>query len=202
MSKFRTALVITGVLATTLTLAACSGSQPAGGLSGMNNGNSASSSAPGVKGTFNKQDVAFAQMMVPHHEQAVEMSKMILAKQGIDSRVVDLAKNIKAAQGPEIKIMNSWLDGWGASNSGMSGMDHGSNGLMSDSDMTGLDDATGIDAERRFLTGMTVHHQGAITMAGLEVSEGKNADAIALAKKIVSAQNAEIQTMKVILASL
>jgi uncharacterized protein (DUF305 family) len=71
----------------------------------------------------------FARMMIPHHQQAVQMSDMILAKQGIDPRVVDLARQIKAAQGPEIDKMQGWLNQWGMP--GMSGMpenapsDHG-----------------------------------------------------------------------------
>ena len=206
MSRIRTTLAITGVLATSLALAACSSSQPNGGMggmnNGMNNGNSASATSPAAKGTFNDQDVMFAQLMVPHHEQAVEMSDMLLKKDGIDARVVELATQIKAAQGPEITTMNSWLTQWGASDTGMSGMDHGDSGMMSDSDMTGLDKATGTDAARLFLTGMTAHHQGAITMAGTEVTSGKNSAAVALAKKIISAQKGEIQTMKGILAGL
>ena len=57
----------------------------------------------------------FARMMIPHHQQAIEMSDMILAKQGIDPRVIDLAKQIKAAQGPEIEKMQGWLNQWGMS---------------------------------------------------------------------------------------
>ena len=41
------------------------------------------------------------------------MSDMVLGKQGIDPRVVDLAKQIKAAQGPEIQQMQTWLSQWG-----------------------------------------------------------------------------------------
>ncbi len=62
----------------------------------------------------------FARQMIPHHQQAIQMSDMILAKQDIDPRVVDLAKQIKAAQGPEIEKMQGWLDQWGMP--GMSSM--------------------------------------------------------------------------------
>ena len=55
----------------------------------------------------------FAQHMIPHHQQAIEMSDMILAKQGIDPRVVELANQIKVAQGPEIEQMQGWLKEWG-----------------------------------------------------------------------------------------
>jgi len=55
----------------------------------------------------------FARHMIPHHQQAIQMSDTVLAKQGIDARVVDLANTIKAAQGPEIQQMQSWLSQWG-----------------------------------------------------------------------------------------
>lgn len=58
-------------------------------------------------------DTHFAMMMIPHHQQAIEMSDIILAKQGIDPRVVDLAKQIKAAQDPEIETMQGWISQWG-----------------------------------------------------------------------------------------
>jgi uncharacterized protein (DUF305 family) len=199
MSRIRTTLAIAGILAATLALSACSSAQPGGGIS---NGGSGSSASPAAKGTFNTQDVMFTQLMIPHHEQAVAMADMILKKAGTDSRVTELAKNIKSAQGPEITTMKSWLKTWGTSDSGMSGMDHGNSGMMSDSDMTGLDAATGTDAARLFLTGMTAHHEGAIAMAETEVTGGKNADAIALAKKIAAAQKGEIQVMKDLLASM
>jgi len=60
----------------------------------------------------NQPDVTFAQQMIPHHQQAIEMSDILLAKQGIDPRVVDLANKIKSAQGPEIQQMQAWLTQW------------------------------------------------------------------------------------------
>ncbi len=77
-----------------------------------------SNSAPAA--AHNHADGMFAHMMIPHHQQAVQMSDMILAKQGIDPRVIDLAKQIKAAQGPEIAQMQGWLNQWGVP--GMPGM--------------------------------------------------------------------------------
>jgi uncharacterized protein (DUF305 family) len=71
------------------------------------------SASPSATEAHNQADVMFAQHMIPHHQQANEMSDVILGKQGIDGRVVDLAKQIKAAQGPEIQQMQSWLSQWG-----------------------------------------------------------------------------------------
>jgi uncharacterized protein (DUF305 family) len=76
------------------------------------NPTTASTTAPATQ-AHNQADVMFAQHMIPHHQQAIQMSDMVLAKQGIDARVVDLANQIKAAQGPEIQQMQSWLSQWG-----------------------------------------------------------------------------------------
>ena len=145
----------------------------------------------------------FAQAMIPHHQQAVAMSDMILAKDGIDAKVTDLATQIKAAQAPEIAQMSGWLAGWGENPSPSMGMDHDmGGGMMSQADMDALDQATGKDAARLFLTGMITHHKGAITMAQNEVANGQNPEAIALAQKIITDQQAEITTMNQLLTQL
>ena len=172
-------------------------------MEGMNDSNSpAPSSATENTGAFNDSDVAFAMGMVPHHEQAVEMADMILAKDGIDQKVIDLATRIKAAQDPEIVEMTAWLKTWGSPMDSMSGMDGMDSGLMSDDDMAALDAATGTEASKLFLEQMTIHHQGAITMAQTEISDGTNPDAITLANGIVTSQSAEITEMANILSSL
>lgn len=156
-------------------------------------------------GVFNDADVVFVQMMIPHHEQAVEMSEIILDAEGIDPAVTELATAITAAQGPEIEKMEGWLDAWGAEDAddvGMKGMDHGADGMMSKDDLSKLEDATGVAAERLFLDGMTIHHEGAVAMAELEITIGQNVDAKALAEAISESQTEEIDLMKEIRAGL
>ena len=168
----------------------------------------------------NQADMNFVHMMIPHHQQAVEMSDIILAKQGIDPRVVDLAKQIKAAQGPEIEKMQGWMSQWGpgmdhGGMSGMPGMDHsgmpgmggmgdmaGMDGMMSSAEMDALKSAQGVEASKLFLTGMIKHHQGALTMAQDEIKNGQFPDAVTMAKSILDSQQKEIDTMNQILNSL
>ena len=150
---------------------------------------------------FKSDDVMFAQLMIPHHEQAVEMSDDLLAKDGVDQDVVDLATQIKAAQAPEIETMQGWLSDWDATEDGMAGMDHGTGGMMSDDDMMELQDASGADAGALYLTQMIMHHEGAIAMARAELNDGENADALALAEAIVSSQTGEIAVMNDLLAA-
>ena len=96
-----------------------------------------SSSAGSASTEFNTADIMFAQMMIPHHQQAVAMSDIILNKTGVNSEVTALAKQIKAAQQPEIATMTGWLSAWGSSPMpSMSGMDHGGGeGMMGAAEM-------------------------------------------------------------------
>lgn len=170
-------------------------------MPGMDHGTSPMGSTPPKSASFNAADVTFTAGMIPHHTQAVSMSDTLLKKTGIDSKVVDLATKIKAAQGPEITTMKSWLTSWNVK--AATGMEMGSGmGMMSDADMSALDSATGSTAAKLFLTQMIQHHQGAIAMATTEVSQGKNADAVALAKSIALSQTAEIKTITSLLAAL
>ena len=192
--RIRTIALASGVLAASLLLAGCSNST---GAMPMGETSSPSQTATAA---FNDADVDFAMNMVAHHTQAIEMAEMLLSKENIDPQIVELAKNIKAAQGPELDTMNGWLDAWGSG--GMNGMDHGMSGTMSEGDMAALKAASGVDASRLFLAQMTVHHQGAIDMAEIEIRDGENTDAIALAEMIISDQTAEIGLMERILATL
>jgi len=200
MSQLRPTLAIVGLLATAITLSACSATTTMGGMD--HSSSPSSSPATDNTGAFNDSDVAFAMGMVPHHKQAVEMADMILANDGIAPKATDLATRIKAAQGPEIVAMTAWLNTWGSPMGAMSGMSGMDSGMMSDGDMAALDAATGAAASKLSLQQMTTHHQGAIAMAKTEISDGKNADAITLARAIVTGQSAEITEMAGILSTL
>lgn len=112
------------------------------------------------------------------------------------------AEEIKSAQGPEIELMESWLDDWGTPMADMGDMDHRGDGMMSDTDMQALEEASVVEASRLFLSQMIVHHEGAIEMAQREVDNGQNPDVITLAEDIIASQTAEITTMEDILATL
>ncbi|OFT23343.1 hypothetical protein HMPREF3160_06950 [Arthrobacter sp. HMSC06H05] len=58
----------------------------------------------------NDADIMFAQMMIPHHQQAVEMSEILLAKDDIPAEVIEFAQGVIDAQGPEIDRMNYMLE--------------------------------------------------------------------------------------------
>ncbi|WP_309108959.1 DUF305 domain-containing protein [Arthrobacter sp.] len=204
-------LSVTAVAAA-IVLAGCAnggGSTSGSGASPAETAAAAASAAAttGAAAEHNEADTMFAQMMIPHHAQAVEMSDMILKKQDIPAEVTALATQIKAAQAPEIEKMAGWLKSWNESATPSAGAHsgHGSvgmSGMMSAEDMSKLDAARGTDAARLFLTQMIAHHEGAVMMAKTEESGGKNPEAIELSKTIIRAQEKEIQEMKDLLAKL
>ena len=203
----RRGLLAGAAVAAAVLLSACGGDDSSAG-SGMDHGGMTPSAAASASaGTFNDADVMFAQSMIEHHKQAIEMASMA-AGRAADAQVKELAGKIKAAQQPEIDTMNEWLTAWGKpmampSMSMGTGMEHGSMpGMMSDADMTKLMGATGTAFDKQFLTMMIKHHEGAIEMAKQETAQGSNPDAKALAQKIVTDQQAEITTMNGILARL
>jgi uncharacterized protein (DUF305 family) len=191
--KTRTLALASGALTALLLLAGCSAGTAMDGM------NPESSSPSESTAPVNDADVDFAINMIAHHRQAIEMADLVLEKEGVDDRVINLALAIKEAQGPEISTMTTWLEAWGQDI--MLGMDHGG-GMMSDDDMAALEAATGAEATRLFLEQMIEHHQGAIDMAEQEVADGENPEAIALAHKIVEDQTSEITTMQDLLAAV
>ncbi|GAB2857040.1 DUF305 domain-containing protein [Nocardioides pacificus] len=159
--------------------------------------------------TFNDADITFAQGMIPHHEQAVEMAQQA-TDQAESTEVKDLAAKIEEAQAPEIEQLTAWLEEWDA-DVPSTGMDHGDmghgdaesgmSGMMTEEDMDKLEGTNGSAFDQMFLEMMIEHHRGAVSMAKTEVADGKNADAIDMAEEIITTQNDEIEQMERLLGS-
>ena len=193
-------LAITVAAGLALSLSACTinigtgypnndGSAHMGG-DGMSNGSDSSE--------FSSMDIMFAQMMIPHHQQAVDMATLVL-ETSTNSELRALAQQIKDAQSPEIEQMQGWLAAAGASED--MGHDMGMGGMLSDEQMTALENATGAAFDKLYLEGMIGHHEGALQMAKM-IADSNNAEAKTLAANIVSSQSAEIEKMKQMLAGM
>lgn len=149
--------------------------------------------------SLNSADIMFLQMMIPHHQQAVDISKLAISKSK-NSELVALANGIFTAQSAEIVQMKSWLAAAGA------GLDmghemHGMSGMLSDSELTDLSNASGSTFDRLWLNGMIAHHDGAITMT--EMLEGtQNSEIKAFGENVIKVQSAEIAQMKVLLSKV
>lgn len=195
--KIRAAATAALTVSAALLLSGCGTGTDDVSMPGMDHGSASPSTG------VNDADVMFASMMVVHHEQAIEMSDLVLDAEGVDPAVTDIAERIKAAQGPEIDQLQGWLGEWGirSDDRDMSGMDHG-DGMMSEDDLAQLRAADGLEASRLFLEQMIVHHEGAVEMAQVQVEDGNDPEAIALAEAIVEAQTDEIQEMNDLLAAL
>ncbi|MDT0308345.1 DUF305 domain-containing protein [Streptomyces sp. DSM 44917] len=206
----RPAAAVAGAFAAVLLLAACGGEEdPAA------RGDQApsASATPSAEEEHNAADVAFAQRMIPHHRQAVEMADLALAEPAAASgEVRELAEAIRAAQQPEIDTLSGWLAAWGEEVPGegtdhsghgmggaeeMGGMDgmEGMQGMMSEEEMAELENASGTAFDTAFLEMMTEHHEGAVAMAETELAEGAFPPALELAEAVVTTQTAEIQRM-------
>lgn len=155
-------------------------------LSGCATGDSSNSS-------FSADDQMFAAMMIPHHEQAIQMSELALLN-STDPEIIALASEIKAAQGPEIEQMKNWGSSMMGSHAGHM-MDEG---MLNDDEMAQLKDAKGAEFDRLFLEGMIKHHQGAIAMADM-IIDSANEEAALLGKNIIESQSAEITKMRQLL---
>ncbi|GAB3057465.1 DUF305 domain-containing protein [Micromonospora schwarzwaldensis] len=211
-------------LSALLTVAACGGADDAGGMT-HDADSSTPSASTSVDATANDADVMFAQMMIPHHQQAVAMADLAPTRAS-DPELKNLAARIKAAQDPEITTMKGWLTAWGkpadlpdnhsmpgtsatpghdmpsmsaTPGHDMPGMNAGMPGMMSEQQMTDLAAAKGAAFDTMFAEMMIAHHNGAIDMARTEQAEGSNPEAKALAARIAADQAAEVQTLQKIL---
>ena len=156
---------------------------------------SASASAGSSASGFNDMDVRFVQMMLPHSDQAVSMTDLLLDKRGVNSEAAALARQIRDAQQAEIDTMNGWFEAMGRPQR-EGGTHHGGlDGMLDENQMQQLDQANSGDGQRLFLEGMIKHHAGAIEMANKEITAGQHPGAVELAKNIATTQQQEIDVM-------
>ncbi|PYF97821.1 Uncharacterized conserved protein, DUF305 family [Georgenia satyanarayanai] len=199
---------VAGGVALTLALAACGNGEqttpeePAAGTATEETTDIATQ----VEDVHNDADTMFAQMMLAHHDGAIEMADLAVEKAGSEE-VRSLAERISAAQGPEIEQMTSWLETWGEQTSpmGHEGMDHGGmdmEGMSQEEAMAELESLSGAEFDQRFLELMIAHHRGAVDMAQDELDSGENPQALGLAQKIIDDQQAEISEMEELLQGL
>jgi uncharacterized protein (DUF305 family) len=153
-----------------------------------------------ARGTLSDADIMFLQMMIPHHQQAVDMGTLAETRAS-NPEVKALAAQIKAEQAPEIAQMSGWLTDAGLPTTSSMDMGHGMDGVLSDAQMTALTNATGTAFDKLYLEGMIGHHEGAIKMVSM-LKNSDNPSTKQLGDKIVASQTAQIAQMKALLAKL
>jgi uncharacterized protein (DUF305 family) len=189
-------IAILAALAAALFLSACTSPAPDGHTDHEHTEETVISAQPAG---YNSDDIAFATNMIPHHQQAVEMSALVFDR-STNPGLVKLSSDIAAAQGPEIETMKVFLVQWKENPDTDTGSGHGGHGgmqgMVDDATMTRLASLNGTEFDRLWLESMIAHHQGAIEMAKSELANGENVDAKSLANNIITTQQAEIGQMK------
>jgi len=160
---------------------------------------------------WNHTDVAFMQMMIPHHHQALEMSALA-DKHARNQAVRSLAERISASQAPEIQAMSAWLDERkievpraDEDPTKYDHSQHGHNammGMMTPSQMKELSAARGERFDRLYLKGMIRHHAGAVDMAEDAAQDGSDVIVSEMTADVAATQSAEIDRMQNLLARL
>jgi uncharacterized protein (DUF305 family) len=144
-------------------------------------------------------DVTFTQNMIPHHQQAIEMAKLVDTHTD-RPELRELADSIQSSQSQEITQMQAWLRTWGKPATPSEG--HGGHGdtempgMMTDADMRRLMESTGTEFDLAFVDMMAAHHQGAIDMANTELKDGSLPEVTRLAQQIIDTQQDEIDQLK------
>ncbi len=150
-----------------------------------------SHSKPTSSSDFNRADVMFMNMMIIHHDQAVEMAEM--AENRTDNEnILELAENISEAQKSENKQMAEWLSQLGMKRPTEG---HRMAGMASQEEMQRLENRSGREFDLLFSELMITHHRGGIQMAQTFIPRGRNPELIELEKEMVRAQTEEIRLM-------
>jgi uncharacterized protein (DUF305 family) len=188
----KTGAVILSSFATIALLAGCTAA--AEDTSHMDHGDHSDHSE--TMESMGESETMFATMMIPHHQQAIDMSEMALANSS-NADVKKLAQQIIDAQAHEIEQMQSWIDGHGHEVHG----DHDMMGMASEEDLARLKTLKSPEFDELFLNLMIVHHEGALDMVSMLDGTDK-VEAKELAQHIVEVQKAEIELMNQLLVRL
>lgn len=185
------AVRVMGVVAVAVALTACSPPGPP---------DHALSAPADPSSIHNSQDVMFAQQMIPHHQQAVDMSNMVPSHTA-NPTLQTVAIHIQTDQRAEISLLTDYLNRWGEPVAGHPAMAMPMDGMVDPATMDRLQTLTGTDFDTLWITSMIGHHQGAVTMAEAELAKGQSPDALKTARLMITAQKREISYLTDLIAS-
>lgn len=143
----------------------------------------------------NTADFAYARMMIEHHTQALEMTRLA-PRQAASGQVKALAERITASQGPEISTMKGWLDTHDGDTRATEHQHEAMPGMATEAQLTSLRAARGKAFDQLFLKLMTTHHAGAISMATDVKAQGNNLQIEEMADDVIAQQTSEISRMR------
>ncbi|RVW02770.1 DUF305 domain-containing protein [Rhodococcus xishaensis] len=207
MNTKRLLVGIGAAAAAVILVAGCSNNEAANNATPTGAEATTSAGAPGTNeptGAHNDADVAYVRMMIPHHEQAIEMAELVPSRSD-SPEVNSLATQIEHAQEPEIEQMEGWLTAWGVPEpehqpmTNMPEMENGMHGMMTPEQMRALESASGMEFDRMWLEMMIEHHEGAVTSSEEILRDGESEQVRELAQNIIASQQAEIAQMRQLL---
>ncbi|MEY3934316.1 MAG: hypothetical protein RLZZ606_915 [Actinomycetota bacterium] len=134
---------------------------------------------------------SFAEAMVPHHQQAIDISEFAKTNTS-NPGILAMAEKIIGQQTPEIQKMAAWLEGKSFDNSMI--MD----GMLSGAQVAELKDSQGAEFDQLYVQYMVQHHEGAIAMAAdaLGIDDPELSE---FANSIIKNQTAEIEELMALL---
>ncbi|MFO7793602.1 MAG: DUF305 domain-containing protein [Candidatus Nanohaloarchaea archaeon] len=142
-------------------------------------------------GDFNRNDVMFMNMMIVHHNQAIEMAE--LSENRTDNEnILELSNNISEAQTRENEQMIEWMQELGYN----PGNHHPMAGMASQEEMQQLRNSNGSEYNQLFAELMIEHHEGGITMAQNFYNSGENTELREMQGQMIDAQENEIERMR------
>lgn len=190
-------VAVFAALAAALLLSSCTSSESADGHTDHQHPD-----APAITGEpagYNADDVAFATNMIPHHQQAVDMSALVPDRTA-NPELIALAQQISGAQEPEIKALRVFLVQWNENPDTATGEGHANHadmqGMVDEATMARLQSLRGEEFDTLWLESMISHHEGAVEMAKAEIANGANVDAKNMAQTMIDSQQAEITQMR------
>ncbi|GAA2913155.1 MULTISPECIES: DUF305 domain-containing protein [Streptomyces] len=143
----------------------------------------------------NSADVSYVRMMIEHHTQALVMTELV-PKRAESSKVKRIAERVSAGQKPEIEAMKGWLKSYGKPLEAERHEHATMPGMATEAQLKKLRAAGGKAFDHLFLTLMTTHHQGAITMATDVKGQGNNIRVEEMADEVIAQQTSEITRMR------
>ena len=147
-----------------------------------------------VPAGYNEDDVSFANNIITHHEQGIDVSSLV-PQRSTDAVVVAFAAKTAAALNSDVAVLRALLVQWTQNpdtKAGGSGHAATMKGIIADASIAKLNALRGSKFDTLWLRSMTNFDQGAVEMANAEIANGKNIDATGLAKQIVKAQQEQI----------
>ncbi len=140
-------------------------------------------------GSMISDEESFLKLMIPHHQEAIDTSKIVLEKTS-SPELKTLLQNIISAQVAEVQIMTETVENLYKNEKKFEYQN------MMNPDLANM---SWEDAEKSYLEWMILHHEGAIQMANAMKDKDMQDSTRKIVENIIASQQSEIDFMKSLL---